>query len=423
MGFVWASIDKHLYGKQSVVPPAANNTSNAAGAGATVRARPAARAVRALPGATGDRVGSRRPPLQWDGGGDGGGRCRPCSVRARRARCARPAQCPATSRPSERPLPSPAPPPPPDPARAPSSAHVTETTLVLVADAEWRCRWCACACVVGCRTPHSLLLDPQLHGKLGQPFAQLANGGPSVTLTPPDAAVADFFINLAVCNTVVPQVLEDGRFVYQVSQSPWLCVRACVCVCGICICLDTSAGPEPSYRAYQMSRSTKASEPKHTLGCVCWGRRVGACSWSRRGTQLRVTTRESLQLAAATRAEFVEAVMRVRACAGVVAGRGGAGGGRGHGGLQARVAQHNAGRGAVPRTEAHVQGARDALLRCALPARQPAGGLASWRCPSLVALAADDIRRWAAAQAGMLADGSPLGATWIHCVRGRCWWC
>ncbi len=34
------------------------------------------------------------------------------------------------------------------------------------------------------------------------------------------------------------------------------------CVCGICICLDTSAGPEPNYRAYQMSRSTTASEPK-----------------------------------------------------------------------------------------------------------------------------------------------------------------
>ncbi len=27
---------------------------------------------------------------------------------------------------------------------------------------------------------------------------------------------------------------------------------------GFCICLDTSAGPEPNYRAYQMSRSTKA---------------------------------------------------------------------------------------------------------------------------------------------------------------------
>ncbi len=31
---------------------------------------------------------------------------------------------------------------------------------------------------------------------------------------------------------------------------------------GFCICLDTSAGPEPNYRAYQMSRSTRASEPK-----------------------------------------------------------------------------------------------------------------------------------------------------------------
>ncbi len=34
-----------------------------------------------------------------------------------------------------------------------------------------------------------------------------------------------------------------------------------VCV-GFCICLDAAAGPEPNYRAYQMSRRTKASEPK-----------------------------------------------------------------------------------------------------------------------------------------------------------------
>ncbi len=35
------------------------------------------------------------------------------------------------------------------------------------------------------------------------------------------------------------------------------------CVCGgIHICLGTSAGPEANYRVYQMSRSTKASEPK-----------------------------------------------------------------------------------------------------------------------------------------------------------------
>lgn len=33
----------------------------------------------------------------------------------------------------------------------------------------------------------------------------------------PDPAVARFLISLAVCNTVVPQVLEDGRFVYQVG--------------------------------------------------------------------------------------------------------------------------------------------------------------------------------------------------------------
>ncbi len=35
-------------------------------------------------------------------------------------------------------------------------------------------------------------------------------------MPPADPKVADYFINLAVCNTVVPQVLEDGRFVYQV---------------------------------------------------------------------------------------------------------------------------------------------------------------------------------------------------------------
>jgi hypothetical protein len=35
----------------------------------------------------------------------------------------------------------------------------------------------------------------------------------------PDTDAARFFINLAVCNTVIPQVLEDGRFVYQVSPS------------------------------------------------------------------------------------------------------------------------------------------------------------------------------------------------------------
>jgi hypothetical protein len=33
----------------------------------------------------------------------------------------------------------------------------------------------------------------------------------------PDTDAARFFINLAVCNTVIPQILEDGRFVYQVG--------------------------------------------------------------------------------------------------------------------------------------------------------------------------------------------------------------
>ncbi len=45
--------------------------------------------------------------------------------------------------------------------------------------------------------------------------------------------------------------------------------------CWICICLDTSARPEPNCRAYQMSRSTKASEPEHTHRC----RSAGA--WAR----------------------------------------------------------------------------------------------------------------------------------------------
>ncbi len=31
-----------------------------------------------------------------------------------------------------------------------------------------------------------------------------------------DPEVATFFTNLAVCNTVVPLVLENGHFVYQV---------------------------------------------------------------------------------------------------------------------------------------------------------------------------------------------------------------
>ncbi len=41
---------------------------------------------------------------------------------------------------------------------------------------------------------------------------------------------------------------------------------AAVCV-EFCVGLDTLAGPEPSYRAYQMSHSTKAREQKHMHGC------------------------------------------------------------------------------------------------------------------------------------------------------------
>ncbi len=76
---------------------------------------------------------------------------------------------------------------------------------------------CVCVCVCPARsTPHTLLLDPALHQKLGQPFAALAGGSGAVSLSPPDDAVATFFTCLALCNTVVPQILEDGRFVYQV---------------------------------------------------------------------------------------------------------------------------------------------------------------------------------------------------------------
>ncbi len=37
----------------------------------------------------------------------------------------------------------------------------------------------------------------------------------------PDEAVEQFLLNLAVCNTVVPTVGEDGKLTYQVSA--YLC--------------------------------------------------------------------------------------------------------------------------------------------------------------------------------------------------------
>jgi hypothetical protein len=55
-----------------------------------------------------------------------------------------------------------------------------------------------------------------------------------------DAEVAAFFLNLAVCNTVVPQVLDNGHFVYQVwvrvrerlSERAVACPVGCVCLFG-----------------------------------------------------------------------------------------------------------------------------------------------------------------------------------------------
>ncbi len=45
--------------------------------------------------------------------------------------------------------------------------------------------------------------------------------------------------------------------------TPHVCV--CVCLCWILHLLGHLGGPKPSYRAYQTSRSTKASEPKHMM--------------------------------------------------------------------------------------------------------------------------------------------------------------
>ncbi len=41
------------------------------------------------------------------------------------------------------------------------------------------------------------------------------------------------------------------------------CVYVCVCV-GLCICLDISAGPEPNYRAYQMSLAAQRQASQGT---------------------------------------------------------------------------------------------------------------------------------------------------------------
>ncbi len=91
-------------------------------------------------------------------------------------------------------------------------------------------------------------------------------------------------------------------------------LQVCGCV-GCCICLDTSVGLEPSYRACQMSRSTKASEPKHVHGCVCvevprrWQERVCApaqvVDW-RDGSEVRQAQELMSTWAAPTTAEALE---------------------------------------------------------------------------------------------------------------------
>ncbi len=63
----------------------------------------------------------------------------------------------------------------------------------------------------------------------------------------PAASVAAAFVP-----TDWPQTCTPGKLHH--TRTHMVCVR------GICICLDTSGGPEPNYRAYQMSRSTKARE-------------------------------------------------------------------------------------------------------------------------------------------------------------------
>ncbi len=55
---------------------------------------------------------------------------------------------------------------------------------------------------------------------------------------------------------------KHGCMVIRAVLCRMLSSKTCKSLPLFCICLGTSAGPEPNYRAYQMSRSTKASEPK-----------------------------------------------------------------------------------------------------------------------------------------------------------------
>ncbi|GLC49980.1 hypothetical protein PLESTB_000329300 [Pleodorina starrii] len=82
-------------------------------------------------------------------------------------------------------------------------------------------------------TPHSVALDPDLLRGLGLDLSLLAQQPPSKTnksmrghaiiiraaaARAPDPELERFMINLAVCNTVVPAISDDGHFVYQASS-------------------------------------------------------------------------------------------------------------------------------------------------------------------------------------------------------------
>lgn len=62
------------------------------------------------------------------------------------------------------------------------------------------------SCTLPCTWPRSIALDSDLHKALGVYSGRA-----------PDEAVEQFLLNLAVCNTVVPTVGEDGKLTYQVG--------------------------------------------------------------------------------------------------------------------------------------------------------------------------------------------------------------
>ncbi|KAF5838677.1 hypothetical protein DUNSADRAFT_2441, partial [Dunaliella salina] len=62
-------------------------------------------------------------------------------------------------------------------------------------------------------TSHSLALDPKIHDAVRPP-----GSGSKQSKALADPAASKFFTHLAVCNTVVPQVLDEGTFVYQAAS-------------------------------------------------------------------------------------------------------------------------------------------------------------------------------------------------------------